>query len=229
MLSVVGVAGAIVLVVLGDDPAAVRSVVARMGLWGPIAYVALSIVLTVALFPYPPQAAAAGLLFGVAEGTVCAIIGGALGAMAAFGIARRFGRTSIDDIAGRRLRWLLDEVAGRGFTGVLLVRVMPGVPRQPASYLCGLTPVGWRPFAAANLVGIAPYAYAYVTLGGTLGEFGSTQSLVAVGLLLVFALLGLALFMWERRRARGEPQHGRDVQGEQSGAGDGAVIRQPGA
>ena len=199
---IVASACALAIAALGADPAAVRSAANDMGTWAPIAYVALCVVLTVALFPFPPQAAAAGLLFGIAEGTICAILGAALGAIAAFSVARRFGRAPFDYLAGRKVRFLLDEVARRGFAGVLLVRVIPGVPRQPANYLCGLTPVGLRPFALANLIGMAPYAYAYVALGGSLGDLGNTQSLVALGLLIALALLGVGLLVRESRLDR---------------------------
>lgn len=198
----VGAAFALAIAFFGDDPYTVRATVEDLGGWGPVAYVVLSVVLTVALFPYPPQATAAGLLFGVAEGTVYAVIGGTLGAIAAFTVARRFGRSSADQVAGPRLRRLLDEVARRGFVAVLLLGIVPGVPRQPANYLCGLTPVGFLPFIGANLVGITPYAYAYVALGGSIGDFGNTQSLVAVCALIAFAAIGLALLARERATHR---------------------------
>lgn len=199
------------LAAFGQDPAAVRRAVTGLGAWGPIAYVALCVVLTVALFPFPPQAAAAGLLFGVAEGTFWAIIAGGIGAVAAFSVARRFGRAPVNALASPRARRLLDAVARRGFAGVLLIRVIPGVPRQPANWVCGLTPVGLLPFATANLIGMAPYAYAYVALGGNLRDFGNTQSLVATGLLVTFAASGVALLFLDRRSGR---RSRRQVEGE---------------
>lgn len=213
-LRLAGLAGALAVafvlavVAFGRDAGAVRDAVEDLGAAGPVAYVALLTALTVALFPYPVAAAAGGLLFGVAEGTAYAVLGGVLGAVVAFELARRLGRTPVDGLAGPRLRALLDGVGRRGFAAVLLLRVVPGVPRDAANFLCGLTSVGLVPFTAATAIGLAPRAYAYVALGGSLGDLGSTQSLVAVGLLVAMALLGIILLLRDpelspvRRRGR---------------------------
>jgi len=171
------------------------------GAWAPVGYVVLAAGLTCALFPFPVVAAVSGVLFGVIEGTLLSILGGWLGALAAFAIARRFGARPLATLAGERLRRGLDAVSERGFSAVLLLRVVPGVPRDLANYLCGLTTIGALPYAAATLIGISPRAYAYTALGGSLGDLGSTQSIVAVSLLAAMALLGLVLLARERRRA----------------------------
>jgi uncharacterized membrane protein YdjX (TVP38/TMEM64 family) len=197
----VATAFAIAVLSLGRSANEVRQVVDGLGGVAPFAFVGLMVVLTVALFPFPVQAAAAGLLFGVAEGTVVAVVGGTLGAIAAFLIARCTGRAPVEALAGERLRQLLRAVGERGFAAVLLLRVVPGVPRDVANYLCGLTTVGLAPFALATLIGITPRAYAYVALGGSLGDLGNTQSVVAVALLVAIGLLGLWLLARERRRS----------------------------
>jgi uncharacterized protein (TIGR03382 family) len=61
--------------------------------------------------------------------------------------------------------------------------------------------VGLLAFAAATALGTAPRAFAYAALGGTLGDLRSTESIVAVSVLVPFGLLGLALLARERRRA----------------------------
>ncbi|MBA2261487.1 MAG: VTT domain-containing protein, partial [Solirubrobacterales bacterium] len=80
-------------------------------------------------------------------------------------------------------------------------RIFPGVPRDLANYVFGITRVGFVAYAVATLLGIAPRAYAYAALGGTLGDLTSTQSIVAVSVLVAMGALGLALAAFERRRA----------------------------
>jgi uncharacterized membrane protein YdjX (TVP38/TMEM64 family) len=201
LVAAVAIAFVIGALALGRSTGDVRDAVQGIGWAAPVAFVALSAALTVALFPFPIQAAAAGVLFGVAEGTVVAVIGGTLGALAAFTIARLLGRAPVEELAGERVRGLLRAVGERGFAAVLLLRVVPGIPRDVVNYACGLTTVGAAPFALATLIGIAPRAYAYVALGGSLGNLGSTQSLVAVGLLVGMGVLGLVLLARERRRS----------------------------
>jgi uncharacterized membrane protein YdjX (TVP38/TMEM64 family) len=193
----------LVVVWLGRDQAGVRDAVDGAGGWAPAVFVALTAGLTCALFPFPVAAAASGVLFGVTEGALYAIAGGWAGAMAAFGIARRFGAAPLAELAGERLTRLLAAVSARGFSAVLLLRVVPGVPRDLANYLCGLTSIRAIPYGAATAIGISPRAYAYAALGGSLGDLGSPQSIVAVSLLVAMGALGLGLLARERGRSGG--------------------------
>lgn len=192
----------VVLLSVGRDVDDVRDAIDGAGAWAPVAMVAAAAALTVAFFPFPVVAGAAGLLFGVAEGTAYALTGETLGACAALLIARFAARDAAAELAGPRLRALLDGVARRGFVAVLYVRILPGVPRHPANYAFGLTAVGLVPFLVATVIGTAPRAFAYAALGGTLGDLRSTESILAVSLLVVMGLLGLVLVLRERRAAR---------------------------
>jgi uncharacterized membrane protein YdjX (TVP38/TMEM64 family) len=184
----------LVLVAVPRDADALRD-----ALDDPVLYVLAAAALTVGFFPFPLVAAAGGLLFGIAGGTALALLGEVLGATTALLVARFAARDAAARVAGTRVRALIDGVARRGFAAVLLVRVLPGVPRHPANYAFGLTPVGIVPFVAATALGTAPRAFAYAALGGSLGDLGSPESIAAVVLLAAFAVLGLWLAARERR------------------------------
>lgn len=188
-----------VLLVIARSPQDVRRAVDGAGAWAPVAYVLAATLLTCAFFPFPIMAASAGLLFGVTGGTALSITGGTLGALAAFLIARYVAREDAEDLAGDRLTRVRAFVARRGFVAVLYARIFPGVPRDLANYVFGITRVGFAAYAAATVLGIAPRAYAYTALGGTLGDLTSTQSIVAVSVLVAMGALGLALVALERR------------------------------
>ena len=202
-LAVLGVlAFALAVVLLGRSTGDVRGAVDGAGAWAPVAFVVLLAALTCAFFPFPVMAAAGGLVFGVAEGTALSVLGGTIGALIAFTLARTVAGDAVAGLAGDRLARLQDAVEERGFVAVLYARIFPGVPRDLSNYLFGLTRVGAVAFVAATLVGIAPRAYAYVALGGSLGSFDSTQSIVAIVLLAAMGLLGLVLVRSDVRRSR---------------------------
>ena len=46
---------------------------------------------------------------------------------------------------------------------------------------------------AATVIGIAPRAFAYTALGGSLGSLDSTESVVAIATLVAMGVLGLVL------------------------------------
>jgi uncharacterized membrane protein YdjX (TVP38/TMEM64 family) len=179
----------------------VREWVEGFGPAAPIAFILISASLTVALFPGPLLAGAAGLLFGTALGfpiTLCAAV---LGASLAFSIARRVGAAPVDALARGRVRALRDWVGRRGFFSVLMARVAPGMPYTLVNYAAGLTTVRLGTFAAATALGAAPRAFAYTALGGSLGNLRSPAAIVAVCVLAAMAAGGLLVVASERRRA----------------------------
>jgi uncharacterized membrane protein YdjX (TVP38/TMEM64 family) len=169
------------------------------GAAGPLAFIGVSAALTVALFPGPVLAAASGLLFGTALGTPVAIASATLGAALAFSVSRWWAHDAVVALAGPRLRaW----VGRRGFLTILYARIAPGVPYTVVNYAAGLTPVALRSFVAATALGVAPRAFAYTALGGSLGDLGSPEAVAAVAVLVVMAAAGLVLGRRDLARTR---------------------------
>jgi uncharacterized membrane protein YdjX (TVP38/TMEM64 family) len=171
----------------------VRDAVDDVGALAPLAFVAISSLLTVAMFPGPLLSGASGLLFGTALGTPVSIVAATLGASLAFSLARRFGARSVDELSGHRLRVVQDFIARRGFLSVLYARVLPAMPYNVVNYAAGLTRVRLPTFAAATALGCAPRAFAYTALGGNLSNLGSPAALAAFAVLIAMALGGLVV------------------------------------
>jgi uncharacterized membrane protein YdjX (TVP38/TMEM64 family) len=156
----------------------------------------------VALCPGPLLAGASGLLFGAALATPVSIASATLGATLAFGLSRWWAHDAVEALAGPRLGALRQWVGGRGFITVLYARIAPGLPYSLVNYAAGLAPVLLRSFVAATAIGVAPRAFAYTALGGSLGDLGSPEAIVAVVVLVAIALVGAALGGRDLRRAR---------------------------
>jgi uncharacterized membrane protein YdjX (TVP38/TMEM64 family) len=183
----------------------VRDWVDGYGAGGPLAFIAVSASLTVVLFPGPVLAAASGLLFGTALGTPVSIVSATLGATLAFSLSRWWAHDAVVALAGPRLRALRAWVGRRGFLTVLYARIAPGVPYTLVNYAAGLTPIALRSFVAATAIGVAPRAFAYTALGGSLGNLRSPEAYIAVAVLVVMALLGLVLARRDLARTRMQP------------------------
>ena len=175
------------------DAERIREAVDGAGTLAPVAFVAAGALLALSFFPFPVVAAAGGLLFGVAAGTALSLFAETLGAAGALLLARHGARGWTGRLAGPKLTAVLAGIARRGFSAVLLVRVLPGLPAHPANYAFGLTTVSLSAFVPATVLGTAPRALAYAALGGTLGDLTSPTSLAAVGGLAAFGALGLWL------------------------------------
>ena len=203
----VAVAIAVVLLVVRPTPAAVRGWVGDVRDWvdsigplAPLAFVAVSALLTPLMFPGPLLAGASGLLFGTALGFPVTLASAVLGASIAFAISRYVAGDAIEQLAGPRIRALEELVSRRGFISVLYARIAPGVPYSLVNYAAGLTRIPLGVFAAATALGTAPRAFAYTALGGSLGNLRSPEAAVAVAVLVVMGSIGLALLYRERKK-----------------------------
>jgi uncharacterized membrane protein YdjX (TVP38/TMEM64 family) len=191
-----------VLVLVARSPQEIGRAADGAGAWAPVAFVALCAGLTLAFFPFPLVAAAGGVLFGTLEGTLLSILGAGIGAVLAFLIARHAASSAVQALVGERLDRVQGAIGRRGFVAVLYARIIPGVPRDVANYAFGLTRVGLGAFAAATVIGIAPRAFAYAALGGSLGGLHSTESVLAIATLVAMGVLGLALLRADMRGRR---------------------------
>jgi uncharacterized membrane protein YdjX (TVP38/TMEM64 family) len=173
------------------SPEKVRDALDGFGAAGPLVFIAVSALLTPALFPGPLLAGAAGLLFGTALGTACAIVAATLGASLAFAIGRWWAHDAVEELARGRIARLRAWIGERGFYAVLYARLAPGIPYSLVNYAAGLSPVALRSFAAATALGVAPRAFAYAALGGNLDDLGSPEAVAALVVLVLMAVGGL--------------------------------------
>jgi uncharacterized membrane protein YdjX (TVP38/TMEM64 family) len=163
-----------------------------VGAIGPIAFVPASIALSCMFVPGPVLAGGAGLLFGTALGTPVALTAAVLGACTQCLIARYAAGRQIQAILPDRVRRIDEFLERRGFLAVLYVRLAPGIPYTLANYGAGLTRLKLRDLAAGTAVGAAPRTFAYVALGGNLTDLGRPEAVIAIVLLVVLAIGGVA-------------------------------------
>jgi uncharacterized membrane protein YdjX (TVP38/TMEM64 family) len=190
----VAVAGAFAVVAASGSLSAdrVRDWIDGYGAAGPLVFILVAGLLGCVFFPGPLLAGASGLLFGTALGTPVALCSALLSALIACVTARWVAGDAIEELGGRRVQALAAVVERRGFLSVLSVRLLPGVPYNLFNYAVGLTRIPLLAFLAATAIGGAPRTFAYVALGGSFGDFTQPETIVAVTILVVMAIGGLA-------------------------------------
>ncbi len=145
--------------------------VSRQGVWGGVAFVAAYAIATVAFIPGSVLTLAAGVIFGVVQGTVYVFLGAVLGSTAAFLIARHVARPLVE----RRLKGTprfarLDRaVAANGRRIVLLLRLSPVLPYNLLNYALGLTNVRLTDYVLGS-VAMLPGTLLYVYSGSLIGD-----------------------------------------------------------
>jgi uncharacterized membrane protein YdjX (TVP38/TMEM64 family) len=173
------------------------------GVWA-LLVAGLAVVL---LAPVPRSALSvlAGVVLGFGPGLAVAMAGGLLGAVAAFGLSRALGRPAVGRLAGPRLRRADQLFTERGFTSVLVGRLVPMMPFVVVSYGAGLSGVRLGPFLAATVVGLVPSTVLQVGVGASTGLVVSRLGALAAVPVAVLGLLVLAggSVWWYRHGSRG--------------------------
>ena len=171
LLIVAGLAAAIVLGrTVGGYVPQFAQWVDSLGAWGPIAFIVGYIVACIAFIPGLLLTLAAGAIFGWI-GVLYVFVGAALGASAAFLIARYVARSAVErKLAGNPRFAAIDRaIAREGRKIVTLLRLSPAFPFNLLNYALGLTQVRLGDYLLA-MVGILPGTLLYVYAGKLLGD-----------------------------------------------------------
>ncbi|MEN2980999.1 TVP38/TMEM64 family protein [Tistrella bauzanensis] len=163
---------------------------------------------------------AAGVMFGVVAGVGLVIVAATLGAIAVFLAARSALRPMLERrISGDRRARLARMEAGfrrNAFSYLLFLRLMPVFPFVLVNIAPAIFGMSGRAYALATLIGIAPGALIYVSIGAGLGDLlaagqvpswsdlMSTEILAGLSGLAVLALLPALVShvrAWRRGRA----------------------------
>jgi len=158
------------------------------------AFVAASVVLLP--FSSLPLLPLATRSFGVVLTALLSAAGWWAGSLVAFQIAR-FGRRYVERIASMEAIDRLEEKVPRdlGFGGIVILRML--LPVDLVSYALGLLKrLAFRTYAAASLIGILPFAFAWSYAGGELGAGRWLSSALAVLCIAAAVLVGRHL--WKR-------------------------------
>ncbi len=191
---------------LGDRLAGLEAWIEGLGPWGPLAFIVLYVVATVAMVPGTGPSVIAGGLFGAIWGTVYVSIGSTIGAALCFLIARHFAR----DAAARWLRGRatfekLDRlVETRGAWIVAITRLVPVFPYNLLNYGFGLTGVPFGTYVVVSWIFMIPGTLLYVAGGDALAQALREGRVSGTTIVLVGAVLAslVAIGYFARKRLR---------------------------
>jgi uncharacterized membrane protein YdjX (TVP38/TMEM64 family) len=166
---------------------------------GDAAYVAFIPIFVVVNFviTWPILAGAAGLLFGTAVGAPLTLAAVTAASVTQMFVARRLAAGHHGSLLPQRTKAVEDFLTRHGAVAVMESRLVPFLPWGLVNFSAGLTHLPYRALALGTVVGAAPKVFAYVALGGSLGDLTSPEAILAIGLLVVLAAAG-AVFV--RRR-----------------------------
>src|SRR5262249_17216781 len=133
-------------------------------------YVAVYIVGTVLLLPGTVLSFAGAVLFGAYEGTLYTWMGAVAGSTLSFLLARWLGRDFVERLFGGRFAAFDQRIRDHGFTGLLIIRLLPVFPFNAVNFGCGLTGLRLRDYVLATAIGIVPGTFVYQFLFAKFGR-----------------------------------------------------------
>jgi uncharacterized membrane protein YdjX (TVP38/TMEM64 family) len=168
---VLGIAGVVAAVVtsgvLGrfSDQEELQATIDSAGVWGPLLFVGLMVLLVPLNVPGLLFVVPATTLFGTVVGVALSLVGGFLASAIGIVGARRLGRDAFVTRLPPRLQRMEARLCERGFWAVVALRSVTFL-LQPVDWLCGLTRMPMRTVLGATFVGLVPPTLVIALTGG---------------------------------------------------------------
>jgi phosphatidylserine/phosphatidylglycerophosphate/cardiolipin synthase-like enzyme/uncharacterized membrane protein YdjX (TVP38/TMEM64 family) len=124
--------------------------------FGPLLVTGAYAVAAIASVPVTVLIVCAGLLFGAVAGSLYALAGSLVAALATYAIGRWAGRDAVRRHAGSRLNRLSKRLGRQGIAAVVVLRVAPLAPFVLVNLAAGASHIGLRDYIIGTLVGMGP-------------------------------------------------------------------------
>ncbi|MDR7321587.1 MULTISPECIES: TVP38/TMEM64 family protein [Catenuloplanes] len=154
------------------------------------------------LVPRTAISLACGALLGPALGFTAAITAAMLAATITYFAGRWAGHGLLASRVGGRLHRLDGWLSRRGFSAVLLVRLLPLAPFGLMGYAYGTTSVRRHHYLLGTLVASTPSAFSYSVLGAAVMTPGDVNPVTFVPAVCGVLLTSTIVYRWRRASRR---------------------------
>jgi len=191
----------------------------RQSRWAPAALVAAYVIVCPLGVPASPLMITGAILFGVFWGAVWNIAGTVLAGTVTYYLGRLLGRDFVAHFAGKRLKKIEQQIARRGFWGLVGIRFLP-IPFALVNYTAALVGIPPGLFLSTMTLGlILPNVlYTYATNAVYHAASGEKSHVylnvaIAVGLLALLMFLPQVIVGRKRKRRLAEIRERRRGRG----------------
>lgn len=172
------------------DIAGLRAYLEKLGLWGYLLFILLSIIVAVFLLPGQFLAIVGGLAYGGFIGGLLTIIGASLGSSISFIIGKYVAR---DYILGRfgndpTFQKIEKGVRENGISFLIFTRLVPVFPFAIQSYAYAMTPMSAKKFSLISFLTMMPASFIYAFMASEIAAKG-------VSVTLLLELTGAGIFL----------------------------------
>lgn len=186
-------------------PEILRAYVQSFGGFGYIVFVLLQAFVILAVFFIPVDIflnVFAGLAYGVPVGFILAMIGITLGAISAFYISRLLGYGFIRQFVSQNRIDKMNKTlnSNAGFLSMLVIFLIPGVPKDVMMFIAGFTPVkAWKLFCIYALSRV-PETLIEVSIGAQIHQRNGMEIVIISVGLVIFVAVVFTLKSWNKEK-----------------------------
>jgi uncharacterized membrane protein YdjX (TVP38/TMEM64 family) len=136
-------------------------------------------------------------MYGVIIGYLISIAGAFIGATISFYVVRLLGRNAMHVLFGEEKieNYRRKLNSGKGLMAVLLIYLIPGVPKDLVAYAAGVSEMRYRSYILISTIGRSPGMIGSLLLG----YFFSKGNYAAIAVLAVITVVILAVCLVKRR------------------------------
>lgn len=145
----------------------------------------------ICILPGQPIQFASSYLFGVFGGYLISICGALFGAWAAFLIAKKLGADAVEELFDRdKVEFYRKKLnSGKGYMLVLLIYLIPGIPKDLVAYVAGISEMKLRPFLVVSSIGRTPGMLGSLLMGYYMGKSNYTAIVIIAAIVAVILLI----------------------------------------
>jgi len=174
------------------DPESIKSFVMSYEGYALLVFILLQILQVVAFFiPGELVQIAGGYIYGTLFGGLISIVGITIGSVIAYGIANIYGKPFVKRIVSEKNLKSVEKTLNLGSKKmvVLLIYLIPGIPKDVVAYICGVSTISFREFIIYSTLGRIPCIF--------LSAYFGSKLISGNKLLLIFlAIVASALFIF---------------------------------
>ena len=172
-----------------------RKTIAEYGLWGPILFILLFALNTIAFVPGTMMTLAGGLIFGLIDGTLYNLLGSTLGITLSFIIARYLAHDWIMRKSSKKLNAMMESLAKEGWHYIAALRLIPMMPFNLMNYAVGFMPIRFGQYLLVSGLFMLPGTVAYTYFGYLGGEAAARKNHLIAKTFIALLLLTILAFL----------------------------------
>ena len=156
-----------------------------------IAIQALQVIICV--IPGQPIQYVSSYYFGIAWGYLLSITGAVIGATVAFYLARILGQDALHVIFGEEKveEYRRKLNSGKGMLAVLIIYLIPGLPKDLVGYVAGISEMKFRPFIILSTIGRSPGMLGSLLIGHFIGRKNYIASAITAAVIVLILIVCL--------------------------------------